>query len=77
MTTQPKTVTLQEICKQHKLCPRISRMLLREAAKDDKKHLHLAKLHKPRTAWIWPAGSKSLEEALAALKPVQQQKTAS
>lgn len=69
MTTPPKTISLKELCKEHKLCPRLSRMLLREAAKDEKKSPSLAKHHKPRTAWIWTQGSKSLEEALIVLKP--------
>ena len=69
MTAQAKTMSLKDICKEHKLCPRVSRMLLREAAKDEKKHPNLAKHHKPRTTWIWPTGSKALEEALNILKP--------
>ncbi len=76
MTTQTKTTTLQELCKEHKLCPRVSRMLLREAAKDEKKNPSLAKHHKPRTAWIWPVGSKGLEEALNILKPHAPKKAA-
>ncbi|MDP7143114.1 MAG: hypothetical protein QF692_08890 [Alphaproteobacteria bacterium] len=66
MTTQ--TITLKEICKEHKLCPRLSRMLLREAAKDEKKNPNLTKHHKPRTAWIWSKGSKALDEAMNILK---------
>lgn len=63
-----KTITLKQICKEHKLCPRLSRMLLREAAKDEKKYPNLAKHHKPRSAWIWEKGSKTHDEALNALK---------
>ena len=63
-----KTITLSEVCKTHKLCPRVSRMLLREAAKDDKKHPNLSK-HKPRTTWIWSQGSKALDEAMNVLMP--------
>lgn len=69
MTTSLKTVSLKDICREHKLCPRLSRMLLREAAKDEKKNPNLAKHHKARTAWIWAQGSKALEEALNILKP--------
>jgi hypothetical protein len=76
MTTPPKTITLKEICKEHKLCPRLSRMLLREAAKDEKKYPNLAKHHKPRTDWVWPEGSKALEEATAVLKPNMVKKSA-
>ena len=68
MTTQTNAITLKEICKEHKLCPRLSRMLLREAAKDEKKYPNLAKHHKPRTGWVWAKGSKALEEATAVLK---------
>ena len=67
MTTQ--TITLKDICKEHKLDPRLSRMLLREAMKDEKKYPNLSKQHKPRSAWIWSQGSKALEETLAILKP--------
>ena len=67
MTTQ--TITLKELCKEHRICPRLSRMLLREAAKDEKKNPNLAKHHKPRTTWIWSKGSKALDEAIAILKP--------
>lgn len=68
MTTQTNTITLKEICKEHKLCPRLSRMLLREAAKDEKKYPNLAKQHKPRTSWIWTKDSKAFEEAKTVLK---------
>lgn len=74
MTTLPKTISLKEICKEHKLCPRVSRMLLREAAKDEKKNPNLAKHHKPRTAWIWTQGSKAMDEAIVVLKPQENQK---
>lgn len=70
MTTSPKTISLKDICKENKLCPRVSRMLLREAAKDEKKNPNLAKHHKPKTAWIWSEGSKALEEAMGILKTV-------
>lgn len=63
------TVTIKDICKKHNLSPRLSRMLLREAVKDEKSYPNLAKQHKPRTPWIWPKGSKALEEALNVLKP--------
>lgn len=69
MKTQTKTVTLKEICREHKLCPRLSRMLLRDAIKDEKKYPNLAKHHKPRTAWMWNINSKELEEAVKILKP--------
>lgn len=64
-----KTITLKDICNEHKLDPRLSRMLLRDAVKDEKKYPNLAKHHKPRSAWIWSQGSKALEETLAILKP--------
>jgi len=66
-----KTITLKEICNEHKLCPRLSRMLLREAVKDEKKYPNLVKTHKPRSTWIWSQGSKALEEAINILKPVE------
>lgn len=68
MTTESKTISLKEICRDHKLCPRVSRMLLRECVKDQNRYPHLARYHKPRTAWIWPVDSKSLNEALSVLK---------
>ena len=74
MTTTTKTISLKELCKEHKLCPRLSRMLLREAAKEEKKYPNLAKLHKPRTAWIWSEGSQALEEAIVVLKPQETKK---
>ena len=69
MTKEANTLSLPEICKEHKLCPRMSRMMLREAAKDEKKYPNLAKNHKPRSAWVWLKGSKALEEAMVVLKP--------
>ena len=70
-------VTLKQICKEKKLDPRLSRMLLREAAKDAKKYPNLNKGREARAPWAWAKGSKGLEEALAVLKPVEHQKTAS
>lgn len=64
MTIESKVISLKEICRDHKLCPRVSRMLLREAAKNEKKHPNLAKHHKARTAWMWPQNSTALDEAL-------------
>ena len=75
MTTQPKTITLKDICKEHKLCPRLSRMLLRDAAKDNKKHPNLAKQHKPRMPWVWNDGSEGLKEAMSVLKTPTTTKT--
>jgi hypothetical protein len=61
-------IPLKQICKEQKLDPRLSRMLLREAAKDTGKYPNLAKGHAARSPWVWPKGSKGLEEAYAALK---------
>ena len=74
--TNNKIITLKDVCKEHKLCPRISRMLLRDAVKDNKKYPNLAKQYKPRNAWEWQKGSKEHEEALKVLKPTTPQKTA-
>lgn len=63
-------VTLKQICKEKKLDPRLSRMLLREAAKDAKKYPNLSKGRALRAPWAWTKGSKGLDEALAVLKPV-------
>lgn len=62
-----ETVTLKEICKERKLDPRLSRMLLREATKNITKYPNLAKNRKARTPWIWSTGSQELEEALTIL----------
>ncbi|AEP10383.1 hypothetical protein [Micavibrio aeruginosavorus] len=70
-------VTLKQICKEKKLDPRLSRMLLREAAKDAKKYPNISKGRAVRAPWAWAKGSKGLDEALAVLKPVESQKTAS
>lgn len=72
-----EAVTLKQICKDRKLDPRISRMMLREAARDTKKYPNLSKHRAIRAPWAWERGSKGLEEALAVLKPVQESKTAS
>jgi len=69
-------ISLKQICKERRLDPRLSRMLLREAAKDTKKNPNLAKGRAARAPWSWQKGSKALEEALAVLKPVEPQKTA-
>lgn len=66
------TITLKDICKEHKLDPRLSRMLLREAMKDEKKYPNLAKHHKPRSTWIWSQGSKAFDEAINVIKPAEQ-----
>lgn len=63
-------VTLKQICKEMQLDPRLARMLLREAAKDKKRYPHLSENRGVRAPWSWPQGSKGLNEALAALKPV-------
>lgn len=70
-------VTLKQVCKERQLDPRLSRMLLREAAKEVKKYPNLSKGRTARAPWVWGKGSKGLEEALAVLKPLEPQKTAS
>lgn len=70
-------ITLKQICKEKKLDPRLSRMMLREAAKDTKKYPNLSKNRATRAQWAWEKGSKGLEEALTILKPEPQPKTAS
>lgn len=62
-------ITLKQICKDRKLDPRLSRMMLREAAKDTKKYPNLSKNRTARAPWAWEKGSKGLEEALNVLKP--------
>ncbi|MBP7722471.1 MAG: hypothetical protein KA155_08030 [Alphaproteobacteria bacterium] len=74
--TKAETVSLKAICKEKKLCPRLSRMLLREAVKDTKRYPALAKAHKARTPWMWTKGSKELQEAMTALKPAEASKSA-
>lgn len=76
MTTQKEEITLKQICKDEKLDPRLSRMMLREAAKDTKKYPNLSKNRATRAPWAWEKGSKGLEEALTVLKPIPQPKTA-
>ncbi|MBL8642114.1 MAG: hypothetical protein JNL76_08385 [Alphaproteobacteria bacterium] len=71
----PEEVTLKQICKERKLDPRLSRMLLREAVKDAKKYPNLSKDRAARAPWVWAKGSKGLEEALAALNATQPQKS--
>lgn len=70
-------IPLKQICKERKLDPRLSRMLLREAAKDTKKYPNLSKHRAARTPWAWEKGSKGLEEALTVLKSTEPHKTAS
>lgn len=74
--TMFEEVTLKQICKERKLDPRLSRMLLRDAVKDTKKFPNLSKDRTARTPWVWAKGSKGLEEALAALNATQSPKTA-
>lgn len=72
----PEEVTLKQICKERKLDPRLSRMLLREAVKKDaKKYPNLSKDRASRAPWVWAKGSKGLEEALIALNATQPQKS--
>ncbi len=75
MNTPNEDVTLKQICKEKKLDPRLSRMLLREAAKDTKKYPNLSQKRAARTPWAWPKGSKGLEEALVALNAHQSSKS--
>jgi hypothetical protein len=67
-------VTLKQLCKDKKLDPRLSRMLLRQAAKDSKKYPNLSKDRPARMPWVWPKGSKGLEEAIAILKIAESSK---
>ena len=58
-------ITLKELCEELKLDPRLTRMKLRDAAKNDPA---LAAIHKPRTQWRWLKGStedKSIRAAVA------------
>ncbi len=64
-------VTLKQICKERKLDPRLSRMLLRDAVKDAKKYPNLSKERAIRTPWAWVKGSKGYDEALAVLNANQ------
>lgn len=73
--TISEEVTLKQICKERKLDPRLSRMLLREAVKDAKKYPNLSKDRAARAPWVWAKGSKGLEEALTALNATQRQKS--
>ncbi|MGJ5621282.1 hypothetical protein [Sulfitobacter sp. MF3-043] len=47
-------MTLKDLCKELKLDPRVTRMKLREAVKNDP---DLAAIHKPRTQLRWLEGS--------------------
>lgn len=67
----PEEITLKQICKEKKLDPRMSRMLLREAAKDTKKYPALSKNRTARMPWAWHKGSKGLEEAMTVLKSIE------
>ncbi|MDF1671539.1 MAG: hypothetical protein P1U83_18235 [Roseovarius sp.] len=60
-----EAITLKELCEELKLDPRLTRMKLREAAKNNP---DLAAIHKPRTQWRWLKGStedKSIRAAVA------------
>lgn len=65
-------ITLKQICKEKKLDPRLSRMLLREATKDAKKYPNISKERTSRMLWAWVKGSKGHEEALIILNTNQQ-----
>lgn len=67
MKDQPDILTLSDLCTELKIEPRLARMRLRDAAKDNKAYPSLAKEHSPRLPWRWAAGSKSLNEARKAL----------
>ena len=60
-----EAMTLKELCEELKLDPRVTRMKLREAVKNNP---DLAAIHKPRTQWRWLKGSaedKSIRQTLA------------
>jgi hypothetical protein len=60
-----ESMNLKELCEELKLDPRVTRMKLREAAKNNP---DLAAIHKPRTQWRWLKGSaedKSIRQVLA------------
>lgn len=67
MKDQSDILTLSDLCTELKVEPRLARMQLREAAKDNKSYPNLAREHTPRLPWRWAAGSKSLSEARKAL----------
>ncbi len=61
----PEPMTLKKLCEELKLDPRVTRIKLREAVKNNP---NLAAIHKPRTQWRWLKGSaedKSIRQALA------------
>lgn len=60
-------ITLKKLCTELKLDPREARERLRSAARDQKKHPELAKMHKPRAPWSWVKGSAGEKEARSLL----------
>jgi hypothetical protein len=59
-----EAMNLKELCEELKLDPRLTRIKLREAVKNDP---DLAAFHKPRTQWRWLKGSaedKSIRKAV-------------
>lgn len=65
--SDPKIVTLNELCAETKTSPVLARKLLRKAAADTKGFPHLGEGRGSRTPWRWAEGSKALEEAKRAL----------
>lgn len=63
----PKTVTLNDLCRELKIDPRDARMVLRLASKKAKEFPNLTKDHVARQPWEWASGSKGLDEARKAL----------
>lgn len=64
---KPESISLQAICAEMKLDPRLAREKLRIAAREAKKFPELAKAHKPRSAWEWSKGSEAEKQAREAL----------
>ena len=59
-----EAMTLKDLCEELKLDPRMTRMKLREAVKNNP---DLAAIHKPRTQWRWLKGTaedKSIRKAV-------------
>jgi hypothetical protein len=56
MKAKTETITIQVLCDELHIAPRIAREKLRIAVREPKKYPDLAKTHKPREAWSWAKG---------------------
>jgi hypothetical protein len=68
MKSKSETITIQALCDELKIAPRIAREKLRVAVREPKRYPELAKSHKPREAWSWAKGSPAEKEARVVLQ---------